>query len=311
MSFLLTPAAFIIIIFGAYSLKRGGFFGENDYRPISKIVLNITLPAAVLHAFDGFERDMSLFLVVLIGCCCSLLPLLVMYLLTRGQERGRRVFSMINAAGFNIGCFSLPLIQSFFGPAGAAIACMFDTGNAVMVTGGSFGITTSLLQGQKTGAGREDGQPALPPLWKRFLTSVPFDAYMLMLLLYALNIAVPEWILTLTKPIANANGFMAMLMVGLMFKPEKNPVYLTDTAKVVAVRLVMGACFSLLLFWCTPFSYEVRRVLTVVVFAPVSALAPAFTEKSGGNGALSSFANSISIFASLLVMTCLAAFLGV
>lgn len=32
------------------------------------------------------------------------------------------------------------------------IACMFDTGNAVMVTGGSFGITTSLLQGQKTGA---------------------------------------------------------------------------------------------------------------------------------------------------------------
>ena len=104
---------------------------------------------------------------------------------------------------------------------------------------------------------------------------------------------------------------MAMLMVGLMFKPEKNPVYLTDTAKVVAVRLAMGACFSLLLFWCTPFSYEVRRVLAVVVFAPVSALAPAFTEKSGGNGALSSFANSISIFASLLVMTCLAAFLGV
>ena len=49
MSFLLTPAAFIIIIFGAYFLKRGGFFGENDYRPVSKIVLNITLPAAVIH----------------------------------------------------------------------------------------------------------------------------------------------------------------------------------------------------------------------------------------------------------------------
>lgn len=53
---------------------------------------------------------------------------------------------MINVCGFTIGCFALPFVQNFFGPGKMIIACLFDIGNAFMVTGGSFAFTSSVLQ---------------------------------------------------------------------------------------------------------------------------------------------------------------------
>lgn len=38
-----------------------------------------------------------------------------------------------------------------------------------------------------------------------------------------------------------------------------------------------------------------RRGLAVLVFAPISVIAPAFTEMGGGDGGLASFINSLSI----------------
>lgn len=340
------PLSFLLIICSGYLLKKKGFFGKDDYKLLSKIVLTFTMPCAVIGTFAGFERDVSLFWIVLLGFLCSLIPMLVVYLLSFRQEKDRRIFSMINTSGYAIGSFTLPLIQGFYGAYSGVITCMFDTGNAVMMTGGSYAITSSLLhledgeergeencqesgpqisrenrqeRRQKTGqkAGQKVGQKTdqktgqqWKGILKKFVTSVPFDTYMLMLLMTALNIPVPDLIAGITAPVGAANPYLAML-VGMMYEPPKDASYMKDTIVVLVRRLVFSVIFGLLLFYCTPFSLEVRRTLVVVAFSPVSTLAPIYTEKCHGDGALSSFANAISIVFALFVMSGLVYAMGV
>lgn len=368
------PLSFFLIICSGYLLKKKGFFRKDDYKLLSKIVLTFTMPCAVIGTFAGFERDVSLFWIVLLGFLCSLIPMLVVYLLSFRQEKIRRIFSMINTSGYAIGSFTLPLIQGFYGAYSGVITCMFDTGNAVMMTGGAYAITSSLLHleddedaGEKDRRedgkkdGQEDQQENEPEnkwengpkqgqekewknrlkrgqekkwksrpergrekewkngqkkrqqwkgILKKFVTSVPFDTYMLMLLMTALNIPVPELAAGIAAPVGAANPYLAMLVVGMMYEPPKDASYLKDSVVVLVRRLIFSAVFGLLLFFCTPFSLEVRRTLVVVAFSPVSTLAPIYTEKCHGDGALSSFANAISIVFALFVMSGLVYVMG-
>lgn len=263
-----------------------------------KIILNITLPMSVLHAFSSMPQDRSLYLIVLLGFLCALFPLLLVYILSFRQEKEKRVFSMINIAGYNIGCFTLPIIQSFFGGAGAAIACLFDTGNAIMMTGGSYALTSTLLH---TGGKKE----SIKDIVMKFLRSIPFDAYMILLGCTLLGIQIPEVLVSISEPIANANAFLAMLMLGMMLKIEQDAQSMKEVVCLLLQRFLLALLFSFLLFQYAPFSYKIRKILAITAFAPISTLAPVYTLACGGSSAKSSFANSISIFIGLLMMVLL------
>ena len=49
------------------------------------------------------------------------------------------------------------------------------------------------------------------------------------------------------------------------------------------------------MFFCTPFELVVRQTLCIVCFAPLSSLAPIYTDRCHGDTALASFTNSVSI----------------
>ena len=69
---LIKACSFLLIIAGGYGLKRMHFFSASDYRLISKIVLNLTLPCAVITSFaSGFQRDTSLYYIVAIGLAAN------------------------------------------------------------------------------------------------------------------------------------------------------------------------------------------------------------------------------------------------
>ena len=115
-----------------------------------------------------------MFIIVGIGFGLACLPMVLMYLTTRGVDTRLRAYRMLNIGGYNIGCFSMPLIEVFFGSTGVITACMFDTGNAVMMTGGSYAMTSTLL---KTGGEEREGAK---DVLMKFLKSAPFDTYMVM-----------------------------------------------------------------------------------------------------------------------------------
>ena len=234
MDYIFKPMSYVLVILLGYLLKRVGFFGQNDHRMMSRIMVNITLPCTIVQAFDGFERDAGMFVIVGIGLLCAFVPILLMYLTTGGVEKRLRAYRMLNIGGYNIGCFSLPLVQAFFGNTGVVAACMFDTGNAIMMTGGAYAMTSTLL---KTGGEQREN---VGDILMKFIKSLPFDAYMLMILLAALDVKLPSAVFTLTRPAGQANAFIAMMMIGMMFEPAGDKALLRETARAARALSVRG-----------------------------------------------------------------------
>ena len=288
-SVLLKSLSFVLIILLGYVLKRRVFTTEGDYRFPAFLLLNITLPATVIHAFGAFKGNQSLLALVGYGFLAALIPMLLVWLLGFRLPRERRAFGMINVTGFNIGAFTLPFVQSFFGPAGVIAACLFDIGNALLVAGGSYALTSSVL-------GTDDEERfSLFTMVKRLFSSMPFNTYLLMLLLVVFDLSIPTPVLTVLEPFARANAFVAMFMIGMMCEFRLSGGRFWSLAWVIGLRLAVGALCSWLMFCFAPFSLEVRQTLAVVAFAPVSSLAPIFSERLRADGGLSSLTLSVSV----------------
>lgn len=302
MTYLIKPLSYVLVIALGYFLKRAGFFSKQDHRVLSKMMINITLPCAIIQGFSSFSRDVSLFLIVGIGFLCAFLPMLFMYLTTHGVNTRLRAYRMLNIGGYNIGCFSLPLIEAFFGGTGVVAACMFDTGNAVMMTGGSYAMTSTLL---KTGG---ETRESVKDILLKFLNSAPFDTYMLLFAMAALDIRIPQIVFDLTRPAGQANAFVAMTIIGMLFEPAGDRALLAETAREIGLRTAFAALSAAACFFFAPFDLITRQTLAVLCFAPLSSLCPIFTERCHSDVALSSFTNSVSIAVSLVCMLALSAF---
>lgn len=295
-------ASFLFVILLGIVFRAIGVFGEKDHRVISNIVLKITLPAAVISSTANMTWKPELLLIPVLALVASWLLIGLGMLMSRGKEKGERVLNMLNFPGWNIGAFALPFLQSFLGAEAVMGACLFDVGNSIMCTGGTYALVSVVCGGEK---------PDLKSVGKKLLTSVPFVTYVTMLVLVILGGTVPQGLLDFISPIASANPFLAMLMVGAMFRVEAKPEYLWSAVRVLGVRLVASLVLAVAVFWLAPFSLAVRQGLAIMVFAPISVIAPAFTEKCGGDEGLASFINSLSILLGVAGMLAAVFVLGV
>lgn len=266
---------------------------------MTTIAVNVTLPAAVITSFAKFERDDSLFLLAVLGFGLNFVMIFFGFLASLRKDKKERAFYMMCCPGYNIGSFTLPFVQNFFGAFGVVATCMFDVGNSLMCSGGSYTIASAAIGGEN---GERMGIKAI---LKRLFTSVPFVTYLLMLILTLIQVKIPEPVVTLSSTIAAANGFAAMMMIGMMFKLELKKEYLKAAGIVLLLRYSFAAAFSAFFYFCLPLPLEIRQILAVVSFGPLSALTPAFVEKLKGNAGLASVVSSASIIISIAIMTVL------
>ena len=85
----------------------------------------------------------------------------------------------------------------------------------------------------------------------------------------------------------------------------RDKALLRETARELLGRYLFAAVSAALVFFCTPFELVVRQTLCIVCFAPLSSLAPIYTDRCHGDTALASFTNSVSIAVSLVIMLAL------
>lgn len=138
-------AKILAIILLGYALKRVGLFGADNYKVLQKMVLYVTLPAAIITSFATGRHDLGLLWISLFGLVCATIPLVAMFVVSRRMPVARRAFLMLNGSGFNVGNFTLPILQTFIGPAAALPAIMFDVGNSIMMSPGNYVTTAALL----------------------------------------------------------------------------------------------------------------------------------------------------------------------
>jgi len=300
---LLRAIAYIFMIFLGYTLKRIGFFAASDYRLFSNVVMNITLPAAVITSFASQDLDPAMIMIVLLGLASNFVLLFVSWLISARRSNPTRVLYMLNIPGYNIGAFTMPFAQNFLGSMGVASTCLFDTGNAFMVTGGTFALVSRLLKNGKATRFRD--------MIRILGSSMPFLTYTAMLILIIFRLRVPHVVAAITAPIGAANPFVAMMMIGLMFEIRPDPRIMKKAAVILLIRYAGTAVLSWVFYNYLPFALPVRQALAIVVFSPISSLAPTFVERGEGDYGLASLINSLSIIISLLLITGLIIFLGI
>lgn len=301
---LLKASAFIFIIIFGYIMKKKHLFQKEDYKIVSKIVINITLPAAIISSFGKFEKDNSLFILVILGVICNLIMIFLGYFYSKNKSDKTKVLYMLNLSGYNIGSFTLPFVQNFLGAFGVIATCMFDIGNSILCTGGSYAITSATV--------RNEGEKiSIKSSLQKLFSSVPFLTYITMLIFAVINIKIPRIILSITEVAGAANGFASMLMIGLMFEIKFKYDYISKAGIMLVMRYLTSGILAFIFYFLTPFSLEIRQVLTIVIFAPISVLSPLFTEKCKGDTEVASFINSMSIIISVTIITILLIVLGI
>lgn len=294
---LLTRAgSFIAIIVLGYVLRRVGLFKAEDFTVLSKIVIKITLPAAIITSFAGKEIDPAMLTIMLLGMGGGIIYILVAFLTNMKSSKEQRAFEVLNLPGYNIGNFTLPFVQSFLGPMGVITTSLFDTGNAFICLGGAFGVASMV----KDGGGFD-----LKRIVKALSKSVPFLTYILMVIFNLTGIKLPAPVISFAEIIANANAFLAMFMIGVGFKLGGDRSQTGRIIKILVLRYSIAAVLALVYYFVLPFELEVRQALVILAFSPIGSAVPPFTEELKGDVGLSSAINSIAIIISIVIIVVL------
>ncbi|NMN00970.1 transporter [Bifidobacterium sp. DSM 109958] len=308
MNLAVQTGALLLAILGAYAGKRMRVFGAHDYKLLQTLIFNVTLPAAVIQSFAKNDHDLRMFWVILLGFLSALIPLLVIYAAARRAPRESRGFQMLVGTTFNIGSFALPVITTFLGAGAGVAVVMFDIGNAMMCAAGSLVLTNLLLHLDKGWDTMTTGQRCRT-IARNFYSSVPFDMYVIMIVLLLCRVSIPEPVVTLITPFANANTFLSMAMVGMMMEVPQRRADMLDMVKVLGWRLAVAVIAALAAWFLLPLAPEVRMVVAITAFAPISIFSTKFADQTLDRGELAGFSLTVSAIISLLVMAGLCAWL--
>ncbi len=293
---LVKAAGLMLVILAGYLLKRLGVFRTEDAKVLSRVIINLTLPAAFITGFRNFRFEMDDLIVIVIALVCNFLLLGLGLLLTRGRDLPTRALYAMNLSSYNIGTFVLPFAQSFLPAQAIAAVSMFDAGNCPV----NSGISYALVMGRGS-----SWKSSLRMVADKLLHSVPFMTYLLLMVKCAIGLEFPEPVYTVASMIGGANAFLAMLMIGILFQLRVEPGELRQVAGILALRYGVNLLLAALL-WQLPLALALRQVLALALVAPVPSVALVFCERCGCKpsvyGLISSLSMVISLALSFLLM---------
>lgn len=323
MNALITPFSFLLIIIAGYLFKRAGWFRDRDYRIIQRAVFDITIPCVLINSFVTSEHDTSLLIITGFSFLCSIIPLIIMYLVTWRRPVEERAFEMLNVTGFNSGNFCLPVTQAYYGSSAVVDAMMFDIGNSAVISSFMNVFTTGMLHidpskplSEQTHTPGVTVLPYTPPTdpqarrlqrrasarraVKSLFSSLPFDIYMVLIVLMLAHVDLPQWLAQVTQPGANANSFCSMLMVGMLMELPNDWREVRTVGKVIGWRLGLEALCAAAAWFLLPFDVQTRKIIMMMCLSPSTIFGTMFTDRVLGNAQLAGFTLSITAVISLV-----------
>ena len=293
---LVRALGFIAVIGLGYGLKIAGIVKKDDAGIFSAIVMNVTLPCALLASASSVTFSQELVLPLVFGFAMNLVMDAVGYWSARGKGVVAQSIGLVQISGYNIGTFTLPFVQAFFAPAYLVPVMLFDTGNALMVLGGNYTIAANL--------DRQKEELSFIWILKNLFGSIPFAVYLLTFLLAGVGFRIPEQVLSLTSIASQANPFLAMLMLGIMMDLKLEVGELLELLRLLGLRLFVSTIAGIAIYYLLPVSLILRQMLIICLFSPISVVAPVYAVKLGSSSEPANL-NSLCILTNLAIMTVL------
>lgn len=293
MDVVVKALALVTIVAIGQGIKRIGWVKASDFGMFSKIVLRITLPCALVTAFNDYEMPVAMLGLALVGVVANTVLQVTGHLLERRRGPQAQAFAVLNLASFNMGAFATPYLAGFMGPAAVVQASLFDVGNSFAAAGVGYAWGTGLA---------DESRRTTPAVFLRAMfSSVIFDVYLALVVMKLAHLRLPDEIITFTATVGSANTFLAMLMIGIGLRLHLDKHQYRQAVRCLAIRYSLTTVMALVL-WQIPLLHDFRVLLCVVLFAPVASMTPGFTAEIKGDVALSSFMTSVSILVGIVAM---------
>lgn len=283
---LISAFSLLFIIFLGYLFKRFGIFSKADGNRLSQIILNLTLPAAIVVNLAQLNVSFNITALIAIAVFFTLVQLLFLRLFKGRQSQRKLSFSLYMGSGFNIGNFTLPFAQSFI-PQAIPLISLFDIGNSIMLAGGT-GLVVEALTG-------ENYVFNLKAFLQKLGRSVPFMCYLVLLLLRTASIAIPEMLITVVAPIASANTFLSMFMIGLYLEFKLPHYAWLLVLKTLLLRYTIGLILVVIVYF-TPINQLMKLVLSILAVTPIPIFNVMNAVLSGSDEESVGFCSSLSFF---------------
>lgn len=291
---ILVRALSLVAIVGLGLLaKRLRWASVTDFPLFSKLVLYVTLPAAIAGAFNALEVTASLLMLSVLALVVATLHQAAGWVALRRGGSQDQAFGILNTGGFNVGAFATPYISGMLGPGAVVYTSMYDVGNAVGLAGTGYSTAMALAEGRR---------PSIVQFVARMFRNPVFVTYTALLTMRLLDVSIPERLMVFVNTVGAANPFLAMFMVGIGLQLNLPRAKVSRAALILAVRYGLSVAFALLIWFLLPFDQTVRAILVVLMFAPIGAAAPILTAEARGDVQLSTFTVTVSILVGIVVM---------
>ena len=208
---------------------------------------------------------------------------------------------MLNLSGYNVGTFAMPFTMGIVSPGGFLSTCLFDVGNAVMVTGGTYAIA---VRDAKAG-----WRERLRSIGLRLASSSCLWTYAFVLALAFMEVVLPRPILHFCEVVGKANPFHAMLLIGLSVNQRIDWEKFRPLIGLLVWRYVGNIVLAAAAYFLLPVAEEIRKALALVLMAPLPAMGVIFTMKAKLDWETAANLNSVSAIVSVMLMTAIIAFL--
>lgn len=283
----------VAVIALGYGVKRVGWVKASDFGVLAAIVLRLTLPCALATAFNELTVPPGLLVLSLLGAGVIGLQQVVVLVLDRRRGRQAQAFGVLNVPSYNIGLFAIPYASAFLGSGAILTVVLFDIGNALAVSGIGFGLALGLSR---------PGRTPWASLLRAVVTSPVFVTYVVLLVLRLGEVSLPGPVLAFTSLVGGANTFLALFMIGVGLEIVLPRHRYAEAWRYLALRYAFAVALALVTWFVVPIDREVAVVLSMLYFAPIASMVPAFTSQAGLDVPTSAFMASVSVLVAIVAM---------
>lgn len=272
-------------------LKKRGIADLNAADLLLKILYNVGLPCITIYAMYGHYLDDENFKLIFLTAPVNLICGLAAYLYARYKKMADPVTGVviIGAMIINNG-FMIPVVKGLMGDQGLYYLFMLDVSNGLLV------FTLIYLIACKYGKGGADITSQL----KKFIFSPPLLALLFILIINALQVRLPNFILDYCKVCGELTIPLLLFALGIYFKI--NIYQLKEYLPGVLLRSGIGLLTGLVLVKLFDINQQATTVLLLCSAAPVGYNTLTFAVLEDLDRQYAANLVSLSIFAAFLYM---------
>lgn len=321
------------VIAVGYAIKRSGIVSVSEGNVLARIVMNVTLPALILHTLPGAELSLELLALPLFAILESLLVWLLAWLMLRREAPRRAGILIMCSLGFNNGLFAFPIVEGIWGLDAVKLLAIFDVGNALVLLGLNYAIagyysakaagpavphgatedateaaakaapqTAAQTAGQGAPGAAVADAAAVAAVLKSLATSIPLIAFALGLVLNVSGAVLPAALDRVIGILAEANSGLVLLVLGIYQSFHPRDWDGKALAKVFLLRYGVGIVTGLALFFTLPMAELTRQVLLVAFVLPVGMSVIPFSVRFGLNTKIATTLVNTTILVSFVLM---------